>query len=381
MAAPSAITPDVNFAHQRDWRSELSRFDPQMSWLFRVAAIAAVLSLGYIILGLMGGAGNPDALNNPTTRVAALQFTGDIRLASIILHWALLIAAVTTLLLAMDVAWVGPILAAVGVLLHFGAPIFLNRMGTLAAANVAVTLRGTGLILLVVGLGKYSIDFLRWLQDMPNRVKSLATVGSAHKAEAKQQLIARTATMFSPCWHLPFCREVIRLQCPAYLARQRCWKFGRGCYCDEEMIGRIIRGESLDKIKAPTVMSTKKPPCGRCHIFLEHQGLKYKMMAPLAVPATLITMFLGWPLFTTAFMGLNSRMQALWNLMTFDKSRFTPDVLKAADGITSATNAGTELSAERTAQYGLWIFGILAGFFLLIYISKFIEWAILQKKW
>lgn len=377
--ADASSTPDLHFAPRRDWRSEIGRFDPQMSWLFRASAVLGLLSLGYIVLGLMGGAGNPDALNNPATRVAALQFTGDIRLASIILHWSLLIAAVTMILLAMDVAWVGPLLAAIGVLLHFGAPILLTRMGTLAAANVAVTLRGTGLILLVLGLGKYSTDFLRWLQEMPNRVKSLATVGSAHKAEAKQQLIARTATMFSPCWHLPFCREVIRLQCPAYLARKKCWKFGRGCYCDEEMIGRIIRGESLDKIKAPTVMSSKKPPCARCHIFLEHQGLKYKMMAPLAVPATGIAMFLGWPLFTLAFLGLNTRMQALWGLMTFDTNRITPDVLKGENG-KAVTSATSQLSAERTAQYGLWIFGILAGFFLLIYISKFIEWAILQKK-
>jgi hypothetical protein len=232
----------------------------------------------------------------------------------------------------------------------------------------------------VLGLAKYSIDFFRWLQEVPNRVKARADIGSSHKAEAKQQAIARNANVFSPCWQLPFCREVIRKQCPAYLARKRCWKFGRGCYCDEEMISRIVRGESLERIKAPTAMSNKKAPCGRCHIFIEHQSLKYKVAAPLAVPITVGLMYSGWGLFSEAFLGLSHRMDALWSMMSFDKSRITPGAFEVRDGITAATSAASELSADRTAQYGLWIFGILLGFFALIYISKFIEWAILEKK-
>ena len=369
---------DVPFEPSRDWRSELNRLDPFLNWLFRVGAIVSILSLGYIALGLFGGAGSEEALRDSATRAKALQFSRDILLASRIFQWASLATAFSALLIALDVGMVGPIVAGIGFLLHFGAPIALGRMGTTQATlNVTAAMRTTGMILLILGLLKYSFDFVHWLQEMPNRVRARADVGSSHKAEAKQQQAAKHANMFSPCWSLPFCREVIRLQCPAFLARQKCWKFGRGCYCDEEMIGRIIRGESLDKIKAPTQMSTRKPPCGRCHIFIEHQALKYKVMAPLAVPATIGIMYTGWSTFEKLFLGLNDRMNALWGTLSFSR----PNIMDVPDDITRAANQAATEAAERTSQYGLWIFGILAGFFLLIYISKFIEWAVLQKKW
>ena len=115
------------------------------------------------------------------------------------------------------------------------------------------------------------------------------------------------------------CREVIRKQCPAYLAKKRCWKFGRGCYCDEEMISRIIRGESLDVIKAPTRMSREgKPPCGRCYIYIEHQSHKFRMLSPLALPATLAGIFFGWPYYLQAFKVLDKAMDAVWKSLNFN---------------------------------------------------------------
>ena len=91
----------------------------------------------------------------------------------------------------------------------------------------------TGFLLAVIGVLKQSYEVVMWALNLPNRMKQKADVGFAQQAEPAQRRVAREATMFSPCWKLPYCREVIRKQCPAFLAGKTCWKFGRGCYCDE----------------------------------------------------------------------------------------------------------------------------------------------------
>jgi hypothetical protein len=209
-----------------------------------------------------------------------------------------------------------------------------------------------------------------------------ADVGVGQMAEVAQQRTARNANMFSPCWQLPFCREVIRKQCPAYLAKTRCWKFGRGCYCDEEMISRIIRGESIDMIKAPTRMSRQgKPPCGRCYIFLEHQTLKYKMISPLAIPATLIIMFLGWSTYETMFGVAGKSLQFVWNKLSFAKATATTVTTTVTTGTPGTPDMGNyQLTPEQVQAAAMNMFGFLVGFFLLIYLSKAIEWAIYKAR-
>src|SRR5690606_15002635 len=100
-----------------------------------------------------------------------------------------------------------------------------------AASSIIVPLRTAGYVLTVVGLIKGLLDLVLWFTELPTRMKQRADVGVDKKAEPAQQKVAAHANMFSPCWKLPFCREVIRKQCPAFLAKKRCWKFGRGCYC------------------------------------------------------------------------------------------------------------------------------------------------------
>jgi hypothetical protein len=358
-----------------EWRQYIDKLDPIALWLFRTTALTGGLSLLWLLFSIFGaGAGSLPA-NDPNLA----QVTNDMRLAATVLHWSLIFMAVSLVILMLDVSWLGLTMAAIGVVLHFGGPFLLRAAGeNVATANVANILRGTGFFLLFLGMSKYSVDLYRWLSTLPDRMKSKANVGVAQKAEAGQLRIAREATMFSPCWKLPYCREVIRKQCPAYLAKKRCWKFGRGCYCDEEMISRIIRGESLDIIKAPTRQSRQgKPPCGRCHIFLEHQGLKYKMLSPIAIPATLISMFVVWPYYTAAFTSFSKRMDFFWSRLSFNPRALAPDAIKTDPSI-QVTN--TALTNEQIAQYASNMFGVILGFFVLIYISKFIEWAIFKAK-
>jgi hypothetical protein len=283
-----------------------------------------------------------------------------------------------------DVRPLGAITAALGVALQFGSPLLLKSIGeTPAMGALAVQLIAAGKVIFILGLVKTVGDMAAWLVELPNRMQLRADVGVGQMAEVAQQRVARNANMFSPCWQLPFCREVIRKQCPAYLAKTRCWKFGRGCYCDEEMISRIIRGESIDMIKAPTRMSRQgKPPCGRCYIFLEHQTLKYKMISPLAIPATLAIMFFGWSTFQSVFGMAGDSLQVVWEKLSFAKATVTTTVTTtAAPGTPGAPDMSAyQLSPEQVQQAAQNMVGFLVGFFLLIYISKGIEWAIYKAR-
>ena len=360
------------------WRTWLDALDPFAFWLVRTGAIAGGLALAYLLYAIFGGnIGKADMGN-------IAQAAQNVTLAGTVLRFSLVAIALSLIVLMFDEKFVGVGMVVLGVALEFGSPLLIKNLGVTQATNaMAKQLMTAGHLLMVAGLLKASLDSARWLFDLPSRMKQRADVGVAQFAEPAQQRAARNATMFSPCWHLPFCREVIRKQCPAFLAKTACWKFGRGCYCDEEMISRIIRGEGVDLVKAPTRMSRQgKPPCGRCYIFLEHQTLKYKLISPLAIPATIGVMFVAWDPYKRLFGVATHSLGFLWEKLSFASAATTTVVTET---IVSANAPPTDfakstISPEYVQQAAQNMFGFLIGFFVLIYISKFIEWAIFKAK-
>jgi hypothetical protein len=360
-------------------RQIFAGMEPVATWVLRLACAVGALALAYIVMAYFGGAFK-NLAHNPN-RVVIIK---NLAMCAKGLSYSLIAAYVMCLILGYEDNRLGAIGAAIGIALHFGAVPLMKIVGgqTGLAMQMSVAFRSAGFTILVIGLIRASIDLLIWLVTLPEKVKARANVGFARPAEAKQQAIAREANMFSPCWKLPFCREVIRKQCPAFLAKKTCWKFGRGCYCDEEMIGRIIRGESLEVIKAPTRMTRSgKPPCGRCYIFLEHQTHKFRMLSPLALPATVLGMFLAWPFYVTLFKLFNKSLDSLWKGLSFNPQAMTPDMLKqTSQGASPYTANPYATSPEQTAQIAMYMLAALLGFFLLVYISKGIEWAIYKAK-
>jgi hypothetical protein len=145
------------------------------------------------------------------------------------------------------------------------------------------------------------------------------------------------------------------------------------------MISRIIRGESIDMIKAPTRMS----PPGQAAVwpllhFLEHQTLKYKMVSPLVIPATVIIMYFGWSTYERLFGVLGSSLTAVWAKLSFAKTTVTTTVTTTTPGMPDMSNY--QLSPEQVQTAAMNMFGFLLGFFLLIYLSKAVEWAIYKAK-
>lgn len=357
------------------WRQYFDKLDPIASRLSMASMVVVALCIAYLlyavfVLGIGTASGND------------LQTADTIGKIALGLRFALIALALSLIVLMFDVTALGPSMALLGFALYFGAPLLLKPLGdSLATRALVLQLIPAGKVLLIVGMLKYALNVGAWLATLPQRMRSSASVGVPDLAEPAQQRAAKNATMFSPCWQLPFCREVIRKQCPAYLARTRCWKFGRGCYCDEEMISRIIRGENTDQVKAPTRMSRQgKPPCGRCYIFLEHQSLKYKSLAWLAIPATAAIAFFGWPLYKALFAFGNTLVGDVWTRLAFNKA--TDAGTNVIDKIAGSGDLSQyQMSPEQVQVAAQGIFGIVLGFFLLIYISKFIEWAIYKAKW
>jgi hypothetical protein len=151
----------------------------------------------------------------------------------------------------------------------------------------------------------------------------------AKKEQVPRALLSATAK----CWQLPFCREAIRVKCPIYLGRTKCWKERVGCMCEENIIllaaggeehkpidmtkevgfvaiGDLIAKSDTDKrtnmhtrkgprgVRIPTnphlTDGQKRERCRNCVIYNEHQRQKYQLLAPLitiAVPAFVLLQF------------------------------------------------------------------------------------------
>ncbi len=345
----------------------LNKIEPVSQWMFRIGLFFGLASLAFLLYTLIVGK------IGQTPPPAAML--GTIKLAVTAFKISTLVLALSLVLLAFDALIISLGMAALGVLLYFGAPwLFSNHIGVTTAALVVMDgLRAVGTTLTILGLFKVALDLIQWIMQLPERMKQQASVGVARKAEASQQRVARDANVFSPCWKLPFCRETIRKQCPAFLAKQTCWKFGRGCYCDEEMISRIIRGESLDVIKAPTRLSKSgKPPCSRCHIYLEHQGHKFRALSPLTLPLTALLMWVIWPFWTKLFSEVMGAK--IWDMLSFNPQKLAPKVLASTEVPTGG------LPPEQVMHYATIIFGVLLGFFVMIYVAKFIEWFVYKAK-
>ncbi len=359
----------------------VDRYDNYLKYLLYVGGGGTLLPLLFMATKLFGGKRTAIALGS--------KVVSDINTASMVLGVMLIVLAVGGIFAIWTQKGAGIAMTVIGLLVYFGIPFLLPSqfgvfktspsVASYAALQLSNACHLGGMGIAIVGLLKYLIEVILWILEMPDRMMQKANVGTGQQIEAAQQRVAKDANALSPCWSLPFCREVIRKQCPAFLARKTCWKFKRGCYCDDEMIARIIRGDSLEKIKAPTKMSQlRKPPCGRCYIYMEHQSHKFRMISPLTIPVTVAIMVSIWNPFGKAFAPIYIKLDTLQRSLKFFDA---PNPIEASVEDREAVRKLGEVDQEQSLLFTQWFIGLIGGFLLLIYISKFMEWAVFEAKW
>ncbi|MDI6829051.1 MAG: hypothetical protein QME62_11260 [Armatimonadota bacterium] len=129
---------------------------------------------------------------------------------------------------------------------------------------------------------------------------------SGSESRARAALSAegiKPGRLYLACWQTPYCRPNIRRYCTAYEKRKTCWRIKSGCYCDEEMVIRILR-QNQKTVKGFDIKfsetatrrqnltpAQKRERCRNCFLYAEHQKQKYKILSPLVFPVVFLLMW------------------------------------------------------------------------------------------
>ncbi len=370
----------VKSSHSSNWRF-WAGVGAVLAHAAKGSGILMVLSLAYLLFGLFSG----QLVRIENTAAAQAQAYNAARIVFSVFQFSAMVFFLSILLLAWESKDAAMIHVVGAVVCYFALPYFVMPSAGLQSGPIYQLLNKgfmvTGLIVGVMAIVRYTVALIEYFialfrgeAKLPFGAKG--EIGVADKAPVRERLSHKPG-VFSPCWDLPFCRETIRKICPAYLARKKCWKFGKGCYCDHEMITRIITGEvgvntasarafARDTITTDLGLDTAKrgkPPCGKCYIYLYHQQLKHRLLSPLILPATIGLVVLLKPPFDNAYALCAKYSATFWQTISFTKTQPTP-----------AHAPGT----FDMALQGLVLF--LFGFFLLILLTKTLEFCIYKLK-
>ncbi len=192
---------------------------------------------------------------------------------------------------------------------------------------------------------------------------------------------APTSRLYLFCWQMPYCRDYLRKVCTAYDQRKPCWRIKSGCYCDENMILKVLQRSSTSKISGfdqryssasiglakNLTPAQKRERCRQCFLYIEHQKQKYRMISPLAFPAVI---FLMW-----------AYLKPVKELLA--------KALKLTDEFAGVVSFGPApdqvignawIDATTTSGIVEWLFIICIGMILLSYVLRAIEFAVFDLK-
>ncbi len=304
-------------------------------WAQKVLMLAILPTIGlfiYLSYGLYSGQLAGAAANKTEAQHAVLL----VQQLSFYLNISLIISLLSGLLLYYELDQLGIILLGLAGILAYGMRFAADFLAPGQLANgpaskalfqefelAAVMIGAPGVVFVLKDLVSRIVDS-RSRQDLTK-----LTYGTDIAKQRDQPSALLGA--FAACWQLPFCREGIRIKCPIYLARTKCWHERVGCMCEENIIllamgggkeqpqdmtaspaatgGFVPIGDLLTKSteKARAAIKTRVGPrgvriptnphlsdaakrqrCRNCVIYNEHQRQKYSLLSgpvTLAVPA------------------------------------------------------------------------------------------------
>ncbi len=343
--------------------------------ILRWSLLAMVLATSYILYGIFSG---QLAATTPPRIVANLQLVGQVLAVS-----AGLATVCLVLITFEEIAW-AVLAGIVGLGYLLGIPFLISgniQSATSPAAQSLMTwgtLTGT-IIVAVVGL-RILYEIYHQVAHGGLRLKE-AQSQAGEKAKPGEKARIKTIQLWTPCWDMPFCHQVIREMCPAFNAHKSCWRFGRGCNCDPGLVEQLIRtggvGASTDSqqrrrqqeyirsdLRADTpVQQERTISCAQCAIYLEHQRAKFRFVNPILVIATIVAFFVFY--------------QPLLKLYDLTITGMATVASQFTYGSEVDPQYWFEQLNTPTVQV---FFLIILGLLVLSWVLKFTEWIILVKK-
>lgn len=321
-----------------------------MDWAHRVmiaSAFATVALYIYLLHGLL--AGSVDQWASITQQAERLRILGVVEGAILWLNILVGMLLVSLCILYYDEETLGYSLLVAAIFLYVGVPFLLESIygdlvtgwtqtNNIAALKIHGQFQVVGIMAAIPGAILTVRDlFLRFAEGSSQKRARFRNLRYGTEVEAEPPVGRALIPALAKCWQLPFCRDFIRVRCPIYHARTRCWRERVGCMCEEKVIRHAMDAmmreadaarseEPIDfampvpderridltgnpvmsektvpmrkvmaepkriprrQVKIPhnpnLSMAAKKERCRNCVIYNEHQRLKYQMLAPLIV--------------------------------------------------------------------------------------------------
>lgn len=267
----------------------------------KVGITIVVAGTGYLLYAMFGPALRQFAEKAAVDR-ASFERSLELLLTALTVGSAVLVASV--ILRVFNDEALGQGLSFVGAVLYFGSPWLLSMVGT-------GVLKGDALRLFAKGVNEFrtmgSISLLPGLvfllRDAILRIWTGISVRRIEERrwgdEEERRRKHLKSKYYGSCWDMAFCREFVRRVCPAWQAKQPCWRMKVGCYCDEKTILTALTSYGTDNVHVRGIMENlgidkgrasllnsrqKRARCRRCGIFAEHQRQKYRILSPAVFP-------------------------------------------------------------------------------------------------
>jgi hypothetical protein len=308
--------------------------------VFQFSLIPTILLTAWLMWGLFSGHLADVTGMSAADHAAALK---TITTLSQALNVSLLVTVVAGALIFLQVEALGVVYLLIAAFLAFGLKFVISFLFSGTSAHLlkgdasTATLKEIQTMAYIIGVPGILLAIKTLYGKIFNsRHRDLANL-SFGKGTARTERKAPLIGALAKCWELPFCREGIRVRCPIFHAKTKCWKERVGCMCEENIIllamggagpedpektqplskqsGFIPIGDLLSKhaedtkVNIPTRLgprgvriptnphlseTQKRQRCNNCVIYNEHQRQKYQFLsAPvtLAVPLLVILEF------------------------------------------------------------------------------------------
>jgi hypothetical protein len=385
---PSGLPPQKQEA-PRGTGTVLDDYVRVFTW---ITVIAFILSLGYLVWGLLGGAWtypNYDLMGHPG-RVKQLQ---NIDFFFRVLHITAILGLVGILYFAWRDESISYLLLTAAALFYFGFPYIFNywisgteRKPSAATTEVLENLTQMVWIFLVPGVILVIFDIIRRIKETAENA-AIQKTNVRYGANVVKQAPSSTQrqVFLGRCWELSYCRDNIRPKCPIFLEKKGpCWWRKRGCMCDERIVLQAVvandwkeqtqkadeqhyraRGEvsyALTAGAAPILSEeAKRERCRNCVIYNEHQRQKYNALVGVVIAAYVGLLWLGQDFLQDQVLKLLRGVEAITKQLSFD-------------------NNGIPLGTNQPSAVVEWSILIILSMVALGIILRVVEWWCFTKK-